>query len=148
MDKIQENVIFKGKTYNTECPICFEKENLVPCLQRCGEPLVDLRHEGIGEFRTEESVSGHELGAVEVGVVIAPPDGDRPVPEDLHLIAAGEDGENGDEEYRKEALPRAGPPKEEDSEERPHGKKKRLGRSPDGRRYPVGGISLPIRRLG
>ena len=30
MDKIQENVIFKGKTYNTECPICFEKENLVP----------------------------------------------------------------------------------------------------------------------
>ncbi len=48
MDKTIENIIFENKTFNTECPVCFEKEDLVPlsCFHlihlECAKNLISL----------------------------------------------------------------------------------------------------------
>ncbi len=53
MDKTKENIIFENtslenRTYNTECPVCFEKENLTPlsCFHlihlECARNLISL----------------------------------------------------------------------------------------------------------
>jgi hypothetical protein len=90
MDKTEKNIIFEGaenadlsvlenRTYNIECPVCFEKENLVPlsCLHLihldcaknlispvcpiCGAPLEDLPDEIQKQIQENEKKYQEEL---------------------------------------------------------------------------------------
>jgi hypothetical protein len=79
MDKSKENIVFMDRTYNTECPICFEKENLTPlscfhlihleCAKNlislvcpiCDAPLEDLPDEVQMQIRENEREYKDEL---------------------------------------------------------------------------------------
>nr|QBK85762.1 MAG: putative RING finger E3 ubiquitin ligase [Marseillevirus LCMAC101] len=79
MDKTTENIVFANRTYNTECPVCFEKENLTPlsCLHLihlecaknlissvcpiCNAPLEDLPEEIQNQITENEKKYKDEL---------------------------------------------------------------------------------------
>ena len=79
MDKTTKNIIFENRTFNIECPICFEKEDLVPlscfhlihleCAKNlislvcpiCDAPIEDLPEEIYHQIKENEKKYQEEL---------------------------------------------------------------------------------------